>query len=212
LRYLSKSWLSPPIRCRRTRRCAAAARRKADGLGRADGCRGADAFRYGGSSREADGSHGCRRFPLRRQRPPSPRCCCADALPDAAVPATPKNLCDAYGRAQGSGPRTCGHGDVEHAGAGTIGTAKQRAPSLDATQTVRALTQLELDDDGASRWFVIQLSLAEDAFDPDTLPNLDIFSVYRLYSVAGIDQGRIMHSLRLGFFSEEISAARSRVT
>jgi len=82
----------------------------------------------------------------------------------------------------------------------------KRAPSLDATQTVRALTQLELDDDGASRWFVIQLSLAEDAFDPDTLPNLDIFSVYRLYSVAGIDQGRIMHSLRLGFFSEEISA------
>jgi hypothetical protein len=81
-----------------------------------------------------------------------------------------------------------------------------RVPSLDATQTVRALTELELEDDGASRWFVIQLSLAEDAFDPDTLPNLDIFSVYRLYSVAGIDQGRIMHALRLGFFTEEISA------
>jgi hypothetical protein len=81
-----------------------------------------------------------------------------------------------------------------------------RIPSLDATQTVRALTQLELEDDGASRWFVIQLSLAEDAFDPDTLPNLDIFSVYRLYTVAGIDQGRIMHALRLGFFTEEIAA------
>jgi hypothetical protein len=79
-------------------------------------------------------------------------------------------------------------------------------PSLDATQTVRALTQLELEDNSASRWFVIQLSLAEDAFDPDTLPNLDIFSVYRLYTVAGIDQGRIMHALRLGFFTEEISA------
>ena len=82
----------------------------------------------------------------------------------------------------------------------------KRVPSLDATQTVRALTELELEDAGASRWFVIQLSLAEDAFDPDTLPNLDIFSVYRLYSVAGIDQGRIMHALRLGFFTEEISA------
>jgi hypothetical protein len=79
-------------------------------------------------------------------------------------------------------------------------------PNLDATQTVRALTPLELEDDGASRWFVIQLSLAEDPFDPDTLPNLDIFSVYRLYSVAGIDQGRIMHALRLGFFTEEIAA------
>jgi hypothetical protein len=81
-----------------------------------------------------------------------------------------------------------------------------RAPSLETTQTVRALTQLELEDDNASRWFVIQLSLAEDAFDPDTVPNLDIFSVYRLYSVAGIDQGRIVHALRLGFFTEEIAA------
>jgi hypothetical protein len=79
-------------------------------------------------------------------------------------------------------------------------------PILDATQTVRALTQLELEDDHASHWFVIQLALAEDAFDPDAVPNLDIFSVYRLYSVAGIDQGRIVHALRLGFFSEQGAA------
>jgi hypothetical protein len=39
------------------------------------------------------------------------------------------------------------------------------------------------------------------------VPNLDIFSVYRLYSVAGIDQGRIVHALRLGFFSAESAAA-----
>jgi hypothetical protein len=80
------------------------------------------------------------------------------------------------------------------------------APNLDATQTVRALTQLELEDDQALRWFVIQLAVAQDAFDPDAVPNLDIFSVYRLYSVAGIDQGRIMHALRLGFFGEEGAA------
>lgn len=78
---------------------------------------------------------------------------------------------------------------------------------LESTQTVRALTSSELEDDHAMRWFVIQLSQAEDAFDPDTVPNLDIFSVYRLYSVASIDQGRIVHSLRLGFFSEEIAAS-----
>jgi len=84
--------------------------------------------------------------------------------------------------------------------------SSKRVPNLDATQTVFALTELELEDASASLWFVIQLSLAEEAFDPETLPNLDIFSVYRLYSVAGIDQGRIMHALRLGFFTEEISA------
>lgn len=81
-----------------------------------------------------------------------------------------------------------------------------RIPTLESTQTVRALTSLELEDAQAARWFVIELALAEHAFDPDTVPNLDIFSVYRLYSVAGLDHGRIVHALRLGFFSEEIAA------
>jgi len=78
--------------------------------------------------------------------------------------------------------------------------------SLESTQTMRALTPMELEDVEVSRWFVIQLALADEAFDPDAVPNLDIFSEYRLYSVAGIDQGRIVHALRLGFFREEIGA------
>jgi hypothetical protein len=78
--------------------------------------------------------------------------------------------------------------------------------SLEFTQTIRALTPKELEDNEASRWFVIQLALADRAFDPDAVPNLDIFSEYRLYSVAGVDQGRVVHALRLGFFREEIGA------
>jgi hypothetical protein len=78
--------------------------------------------------------------------------------------------------------------------------------SLESTQTMRALTSTELEDVEVSRWFVIQLALADEAFDPDAVPNLDIFSEYRLYSVAGLDQGRIVHALRLGFFREEIGA------
>jgi hypothetical protein len=78
--------------------------------------------------------------------------------------------------------------------------------SLESTQTMRALTASELEDDESSRWFVIELALADHAFDPDAVPNLDIFSEYRLYSVAGSDQGRIVHALRLGFFREEIGA------
>ena len=78
--------------------------------------------------------------------------------------------------------------------------------SLESTQTIRALTPTELEDTEASRWFVIQLALADKAFDPDAVPNLDIFSEYRLYSVAGLDQGRVVHALRLGFFREEIGA------
>jgi hypothetical protein len=79
-------------------------------------------------------------------------------------------------------------------------------PDLESTQTVRALTPPELENEDTSRWFVIQLSLSDQAFDPDTVPNLDIFSEYRLYSVAGLDQGRVVHALRLGFFSEEVGA------
>ncbi len=83
------------------------------------------------------------------------------------------------------------------AGAGT---------NFETTQTVRSLTPLELQDSQALRWYVIQLSVSEEGFDPQALPYLDIFAAYRLYSVASMDQGRIMHALRLGFFSEEIAA------
>jgi hypothetical protein len=78
--------------------------------------------------------------------------------------------------------------------------------SLESTQTVRALTAPELEDEDSLRWFVIQLATADNAFDPDTVPNLDIFGEYRLYSVACADQGHHVHALRLGFFSEEIAA------
>ncbi|HMD75188.1 MAG TPA: hypothetical protein VKG05_15100, partial [Steroidobacteraceae bacterium] len=78
--------------------------------------------------------------------------------------------------------------------------------SIESTQTVRALTSVELEDESALRWFVVQLSVEAEPCDPDTVPNLDIFSVYRLYSVEAFDQGRPMHALRLGFFSEQIAA------
>jgi hypothetical protein len=81
-----------------------------------------------------------------------------------------------------------------------------RSLGLETTQTVRALTAVELEDDESLRWFVIQLSVADEPFDSETVPNLDIFTLYRLYCVAGIDQGRVVHTLRLGFFSAEIAA------
>jgi hypothetical protein len=81
-----------------------------------------------------------------------------------------------------------------------------RVERFDTTQTLRPLTPKELEDASALRWFVIQLSCAEEAFDPEALPNLDIFSEYRLYSVASLDQGKLVHALRVGFFSEESHA------
>ena len=89
--------------------------------------------------------------------------------------------------------------------------AKPRAPGislpeLDSTQTIRALTTAELSDEEQEKWFAIQLAVSEQPVNLDTMPHLDIFEAYRLYSVASAGGGKIHHSLRLGFFREEVSA------
>jgi hypothetical protein len=84
--------------------------------------------------------------------------------------------------------------------------ARETPLSLETTQTLRPLTTSEMQNEVALRWFVIQLSLSDQAFDPSAVPNLDIFLLYRLYSVTSVDQGRSVHALRLGFFGEEMAA------
>jgi hypothetical protein len=88
-----------------------------------------------------------------------------------------------------------------------IAAVATRVPNFETTQTLRPLTAVELQDGKALRWFAIQLSQSNDGFDPESLPNLDIFNEYRLYSVAAMDEGRVVHSLRVGFFTEESAAA-----
>jgi hypothetical protein len=71
---------------------------------------------------------------------------------------------------------------------------------------MRAITKAELEDENALPWFVVELATSNEAFDPDTVPNLDIFAEYRLYSVAELGNSGIVHALRVGFFSAEIAA------
>jgi hypothetical protein len=77
---------------------------------------------------------------------------------------------------------------------------------MDSTQTVRTLTPLELADGEASRWFAIQLMLREESIDAEQVPKLGIFTEYQLYSVTGLEQDRVIHALRVGFFSSELAA------
>jgi hypothetical protein len=79
-------------------------------------------------------------------------------------------------------------------------------PDLDSTQTIRALTSAEMHDEAQEKWFAIQLAASEQPVNLDTMPHLDIFEAYRLYSVATAGSGKIIHSLRLGFFKEAVSA------
>ncbi len=79
-------------------------------------------------------------------------------------------------------------------------------PDLDSTQTIRALTSDELADESQDKWFSIQLVASDQPVNLDAMPRLDIFEAYRLYSVALAGSGKITHSLRIGFFREEVSA------
>ena len=84
--------------------------------------------------------------------------------------------------------------------------ARAGAPLMDSTQTVRVLTPLELADGEASCWFAIQLMLREEPIDAEQVPDLPIFAEYRLYSITGLEQDRVLHALRVGFFSSELAA------
>ena len=79
-------------------------------------------------------------------------------------------------------------------------------PELDSTQTIRALTSAEMEDEAQEKWFAVQLAVSEQAMNIDAMPRLDIFEAYRLYSIATAGSGKIVHSLRLGFFKEAVSA------
>ncbi|TLY94694.1 MAG: hypothetical protein E6K40_07095 [Gammaproteobacteria bacterium] len=85
-------------------------------------------------------------------------------------------------------------------------SAQADAPVIDSTQTVRTVTSLELADGEGSCWFAVQLMLREEPIDAEQVPNLGIFSEYRLYAVTGLEQDRVMHALRVGFFSSELAA------
>lgn len=80
------------------------------------------------------------------------------------------------------------------------------ALSLDSTQTIRTLTKDELEDKSRAKWFVVQLAVSDQPVNLDAMPRLDIFEAYTVYSVATMEDNKIRHALRLGFFSEEVSA------
>jgi hypothetical protein len=85
-------------------------------------------------------------------------------------------------------------------------TSSAPPPELDSTQTIRALTSAEMEDEKQEKWFAVQLAVSDQPVNLDAMPRLDIFEAYRLYSVATAGSGKIVHSLRLGFFKEAVSA------
>jgi hypothetical protein len=54
--------------------------------------------------------------------------------------------------------------------------------------------------------FVVQLVTSDRAINLDTMPHLEVFDSYRLYTVTGRQDDGNMFALRLGFFDDDISA------
>ena len=74
----------------------------------------------------------------------------------------------------------------------------------DDTQTRRALKEAVIENAPVS--FAVQLQWAVQPVELDKVPPLAIFSAYTLYTVEGSREGRKWYGLRLGFFSDAISA------
>jgi hypothetical protein len=74
----------------------------------------------------------------------------------------------------------------------------------DDTQTRRALKEAVIDNAPVS--FAVQLQWSVQPVDLAQVPPLAIFSAYTLYTVEGSREGRKWYGLRLGFFSDAISA------
>jgi hypothetical protein len=74
----------------------------------------------------------------------------------------------------------------------------------DDTGTRRALHDAVASDSAVS--FAVQLDWSVQPIDLRKVPPLAIFSAYTLYSVEGSREGRRWYGLRLGFFSDAISA------
>jgi hypothetical protein len=74
----------------------------------------------------------------------------------------------------------------------------------DDTQTRRALKEAVIDNTPVS--FAVQLYWSVSPVELSKVPPLAIFSAYTLYTVEGSREGRKWYGLRLGFFSDAISA------
>jgi hypothetical protein len=74
----------------------------------------------------------------------------------------------------------------------------------DDTGTRRALKQAVAEN--APVWFAVQLQWSVQPVEMVKVPPLAIFSAYTLYTVEGSRDGRKWYGLRLGFFSDAISA------
>ena len=106
---------------------------------------------------------------------------------------------------EGEAPRDSA--DAVSLQANTVSGVKRSAPAFDQRQTVGGQTPGPGSDEPTKGgWFSIELTRSALPFSAATLPNLDIFTLFRLYAVRDPTDAERLHSLRLGFFRSELDA------
>ena len=124
---------------------------------------------------------------------PAPKKPVAAPAPAAAMPPKPAGTAPPVAAATRKAPASVAPRPAE----------RPAAPEIDSTRTLRALVVPKDPAAPTEKLIVIQLVLSEQEIAPESVPDLAIFKEYRLYSAVGEHQGKVMHALRLGFFSDE---------
>ena len=127
--------------------------------------------------------------------PPPPRAPAAPPAKEALSDTQVLKLLEVR-RPEGAEPQTQAQDDPVH---GAIPLLKP-----DDTGTREALKEAVASN--AAVLFAVQLQWSVQAVELDKVPPLAIFSAYTLYTVEGSRDGRKWYGLRLGFFSDAISA------
>ncbi len=161
-------------------------------------------------------------------KPATPmRAAAKSALPNSNVREVLAALDDPHDAATGEtqtmpGPRVAGHepGNDTFSDTQVLRLLETRRPdgAQGADAAAGAISLLKPDDTGTRRalkkavldnapvWFAVQLQWSVQPVELLKVPPLAIFSAYTLYTVEGSRDGRKWYGLRLGFFSDAISA------
>jgi hypothetical protein len=82
----------------------------------------------------------------------------------------------------------------------------RETPTLSSSQTLRVLEMPAQAPRPEVAGYAVQLLWSVQPIDTQSVPQLAIFSAYTLYGAAGSRDGRRWYGLRLGFFTDAVSA------
>lgn len=85
---------------------------------------------------------------------------------------------------------------------GSAGPPLGKEPLLDQTAASATVVTRIISKPHPAPRFIVQLCQSTQPIDPHAVPQLDLFELYHLYCHSKFTDGKMRHSLRLGYFKE----------